>query len=122
MLDVTPQQLRQMPLPDPGDGDKRARGNVLIIGGSRDVPGAALLAGVGALRAGAGRLQIATCASNASALAVSLPEALVSGLTETPSGDIDAGAIKSLEPLLERADCVLLGCGLNDGPELSELA
>jgi ADP-dependent NAD(P)H-hydrate dehydratase len=122
MLDVTPELLRQMPLPDPGEGDKRARGNVLIIGGSREVPGAALLAGVSALRAGGGRLQIATCASNASALAVAMPEALVTGLPETPSGGIDSCAIESLKPRLARADCVLLGSGLNDGEQLSELA
>jgi hypothetical protein len=58
---VTGELLRRMPLPRPGqDGDKEERGRVLVIGGSREVPGGALLAGVAALRAGAGKLQIAT--------------------------------------------------------------
>jgi ADP-dependent NAD(P)H-hydrate dehydratase len=43
---------------------------VLIIAGSIEVPGAALLAGLGVLRAGAGILQIATCRSAALHLAM----------------------------------------------------
>jgi ADP-dependent NAD(P)H-hydrate dehydratase len=41
------------------------------------VPGAALLAGLGALRSGAGVLQIATCKSIASHLGMAMPEAMV---------------------------------------------
>jgi hydroxyethylthiazole kinase-like uncharacterized protein yjeF len=121
MNDVTPELLQTLPLPDPGEGDKRTRGDVLVVGGARNVPGAILLAGLGALRAGAGRLQIATSVSNASALAVSVPEALVLGLAETPSGSLKSEAITSLKPLLERADCVLIGSGLNDDEETSNL-
>ena len=57
---VTPDQLRQMPLPQPEPGGgKEQRGRVLIIGGSVTVPGAALLAATGALRVGAGKVAIA---------------------------------------------------------------
>jgi len=42
MIDVTPELLGKMPLPDPGEGDKRARGNVLVVGGAMSVPGAVL--------------------------------------------------------------------------------
>ena len=121
MIDVTPELLRKMPLPDPGEGDKRARGNVLVIGGAMSVPGAVLLAGTGALRAGAGRLQIATCMSNASALAVAVPEALVLGLPETTAGGLESRAIESLKPLIARADCLLLGSGLHDDEDLAKL-
>ena len=62
------------------DGDKEERGRLLIVGGSREVPGAALLAGLAGLRAGAGKLQIATGASVAIALGVAIPEARVIGL------------------------------------------
>ena len=45
--------LKRFPLPHhPDDADKEDRGRVLVIGGSREVPGAALLAGIAALRAG----------------------------------------------------------------------
>lgn len=81
-IEITPQFLRQLPLPDPKEGDKKARGSVLIIAGGRDVPGAALLAGLGAMRAGAGRLQLGICARHASTMAMAVPEALVLGLCE----------------------------------------
>ena len=61
---ITPELLRTMPLPQHEQGaDKDSRGRVLVGAGSRDVPGAALLAGVGALRAGGGKLQVATVRS-----------------------------------------------------------
>ncbi|MCP1412634.1 NAD(P)H-hydrate repair Nnr-like enzyme with NAD(P)H-hydrate dehydratase domain [Paenarthrobacter sp. A20] len=41
---VTPSLLRDWPLPEPGE-DKYSRGAVLVIGGARTTPGAALLVG-----------------------------------------------------------------------------
>jgi len=48
------------------DGDKEQRGHVLILGGSREMPGAVILAATAALRAGAGKLTIANGANGAS--------------------------------------------------------
>src|SRR5436305_9753198 len=98
MMELTPDVLRQMPLPDPHEGDKKARGNVLVIAGSVEVPGAALLAGTAALRAGAGRLRIATCARHATALAMAVPEAFVLGLAESDEGGVDRSSIGELLP------------------------
>ena len=50
----------------------------------------------GALRAGAGRIRIATCKSHAAGLAIAIPEALVVGLGETSEGDIDPGEIPKI--------------------------
>ena len=73
---ITPELLREMPLPWPDEGgDKEERGRVLVVGGGRETPGAVVLAGTAALRAGAGKLQVATGASNAAIVASSLPEA-----------------------------------------------
>ena len=88
-VNLTAELLRATPLPRHGDDDdKEGRGRVLVIGGSCEVPGAALLAAVGALRAGAGKLQIATCRSVAVNLGLVVPEALVVGLPETAEGGI----------------------------------
>jgi ADP-dependent NAD(P)H-hydrate dehydratase len=114
MIEITPELLRKMPLPEPGEGDKTARGDVLVIAGSRQVPGAALLSGEAALRAGAGRLRIATCTSNAAAVAVAVPEAFVIGLSETAEGGIDPSNVDELLRLVEDADCILVGPGLLD--------
>jgi NAD(P)H-hydrate repair Nnr-like enzyme with NAD(P)H-hydrate dehydratase domain len=45
-------------LPEPdAQGDKRTRGMVVCVGGSAELPGAAVLAGTAALRAGAGTVR-----------------------------------------------------------------
>src|SRR4051794_4497712 len=78
---ITPGLLRDWPLPDPRGG-KESRGTVLVVGGARFTPGAVLLAGVAALRAGAGRLQLAVNESTAAALSIAVPEAKVVGLPD----------------------------------------
>ena len=56
--------LRGWPLPQPDvDGDKEERGRLLVIAGSREMPGALILAANAALNAGAGKLTVATAAS-----------------------------------------------------------
>jgi NAD(P)H-hydrate repair Nnr-like enzyme with NAD(P)H-hydrate dehydratase domain len=77
IAELDEQLLRDHPLPPVGQGDKDARGSILIIAGSRDVAGAALLTAMGAMRSGAGRLQIATARSAAPQLAFAMPEAMV---------------------------------------------
>jgi ADP-dependent NAD(P)H-hydrate dehydratase len=112
---ITAEFLRRMPLPQPAeDGDKDQRGRVLVVAGSTSVPGAALLAATAALRAGAGKLQIATCQSIATQLGLAMPEALVLGLPETPSGEIDQSAAVALRERIARCDAVLIGPGMLD--------
>jgi ADP-dependent NAD(P)H-hydrate dehydratase len=94
--------LRRWPLPSDSDGDKFSRGTVLVIGGSPNTPGAAILAGAAALRMGAGRLQIATDAGAVTATAVAVPEALVSGHSDPDE----------LIRRVQQAACVLVGPGL----------
>jgi hydroxyethylthiazole kinase-like uncharacterized protein yjeF len=106
--------LAKMPLPQPdSNGDKATRGQVLAVGGSMQVPGAILLAGVAALRAGAGMLQLATGAPLVAALGMAAPEALVVSLPVTRAGEI-AGerAGRLLDRYAEKADGVLLGPGM----------
>src|SRR6478672_5115336 len=86
---VTPEVLRAWRLPEP-TGDKNTRGSILVIGGSSETLGAVLLAAEAAMRAGAGKLQVATAASVAPYAAAALPEALVRSLPETGSGAITA--------------------------------
>jgi hydroxyethylthiazole kinase-like uncharacterized protein yjeF len=119
---VTPEFLCTHPLPKHGqEGDKQSRGRVLVIAGSVEVPGAALLAGLGALRAGAGILQIATCRSAAPHLAMAMPEAMVVGCRETPAGGIDPSNAPRLTELGSGSDAVLIGPGMMDETAVAEL-
>ena len=114
---VTPQVLRGWPLPQPERaGDKADRGSALVIAGSPTTVGAALLAGVAALRAGAGRLAVVTAEPVAAALGVALPEALVAGVPVTDGGALRPDAVASLGELLSGAQAVLVGPGLA-GPD-----
>jgi hydroxyethylthiazole kinase-like uncharacterized protein yjeF len=114
---VTRALLRRLPLPALDDaGDKESRGRVLVIGGSVQVPGAVLLAGVGALRAGAGKLQLATARAAAVPLALAVPEAMVVALPTARDGEL-AGA-RAAAPLREhatKAQAVLVGPGMAAG-------
>ena len=110
---VTPSLLRAWPLPSAGE-DKYSRGAVLVIGGARATPGAALLAGTAALRAGAGRLTMAVAESVAIQLAVSLPEAGVAGLPESADGSVLGSGLEPLLSDLRSADAVLVGPGLDN--------
>lgn len=114
--------LRSNRPPTPQEsGDKHSRGRVLVVAGSVQVPGAALLAGLGALRAGAGVLQIATCKSNATHLGIAMPEAMVIGCRETAGGEIDPAGATRLVELSNDADSVVIGPGLMDETAVAEL-
>nr|WP_205863188.1 NAD(P)H-hydrate dehydratase [Planosporangium thailandense] len=105
--------LREWPLPAP-DGDKGSRGTVLVVGGSRFTPGAVLLAGVAALRAGAGVLQLAVAESTATALSIQVPEALVIGLPETAEGSVAGRPPRRLVDLAAQARAIAVGPGLDN--------
>ena len=114
---VTPALLRSWPVPEPDDGgSKHDRGTVLVVGGATSTPGAVLLAGLGALRVGAGRLQVATVAPTAVALGVALPEAAVQGLPEGEEGSLDVGCAKELATSCGSAAALVLGPGMIGKP------
>ncbi len=107
--------LRAWPLPMPGaDGDKEERGHVLIVGGAREMPGAVILAATAALRAGAGKLTIATGESVAHVVALAMPEARVIGLAETADGGLAPAAVALLAPLAGKIGALLVGPGMQD--------
>jgi hydroxyethylthiazole kinase-like uncharacterized protein yjeF len=116
---VTPSLLREWPLPAPG-ADKYSRGSVLVVGGARATPGAALLAGTAALRAGAGKLSLAVAESVAVQLGVAIPECGAIGLAETEQGSVKA-ELERISSYLDRADALLVGPGLDDQDLAGEL-
>lgn len=120
---LTAARLKERPLPVPQEGSKDERGSALVLGGSASVPGAALLAGVAALRAGAGKLKIATVGSAAMGMALAVPEAMVIGLPETAEGGVDgAGAAECLRKAAKGCDALLVGPGLMENGPTTALA
>ena len=101
------------PPPVHGDGTtKNSRGHVVIVGGARLVPGAPRLTAEAALRAGAGKVQVATIASAAILLGVMLPEAGIIALPEDGDGEIAAPDAGPMHQPLDRCDTVVIGPGM----------
>jgi ADP-dependent NAD(P)H-hydrate dehydratase len=108
--------LRAWPLPRPSpDDDKEARGRVLVVAGSAEMPGAAVLAGEAALRAGAGKLVVGTSATVAAVVAQQLPEARVVALPEDDDGGLLTEGVERLDKILAQTRSVLVGPGMAAG-------
>ena len=86
-------------------------GHVLVIGGNSGMAGAAVLAGEAALRAGAGRVTVATRPGHAGLIALKRPELMTHGINSSAD----------LLPLLARATVVALGPGLGQDDWAREL-
>ncbi len=103
------------PLPMPaGETDKNSRGQVLVIGGARRVPGAVALTAEAALRVGAGKVRVATITAAAIPLGIAMPEIGVLALPENDDGNIAIGDDAALAATLDRVDAVVIGPGMGD--------
>lgn len=93
---------------------KNKRGHALIIAGSANYSGAAVLAGNAAMRSGVGLVTVVTPKSCKDATASRiLPEVMVRGVAETKNGAISEAAFDEIGDLLEKADSIAIGCGLS---------
>ena len=120
---ITPELLAAMPLPDYGAAaDKADRGKLLVIAGSRRLPGAAILVARAALRTGCGTVRVAAPASVAMPIGVALPELMVLPLPETPAGTIALEALDEIEAQYEACSAMVFGPGLDEHEATDELA
>lgn len=119
---VTRKTLRDLSVPKHDEeGDKEARGRVLVVGGAAEMPGAVVLAAEAALRAGAGKLRIATVASVAPLVGIAVPESRVYALEETEGGAIAPSAAERIAELAGGVDAVVVGPGMIDQDALDRL-
>lgn len=102
--------------PDPVDPltEKRRRGVVLVVAGRVGSSGAAVLAGRGALAAGAGLVTLAVPAPVREEVAGLHPALMTIGLPADTDGALHADAVHALP--LEHVDAVVAGPGLGTGP------
>ena len=121
LSDVSPREdLSASPLPlpppRPKTGHKGTFGRVLVVAGSRGMSGAACLAGMGALRGGAGLVHLAVPSSIESIVCGYDPSYLVHGLSDNHEGRLDAGCEVPLGELQRGMDAVVIGPGLGSSP------
>jgi ADP-dependent NAD(P)H-hydrate dehydratase len=111
---LTLRLLQRLPLPLEAHDGKDGRGVVLTVGGAPQMPGAIVLTATAALRAGAGKLQIATARSVAAFVGVAVPEAYVLGVEETADGGLAPNAVAAIAKRADGADAVVIGPGMVD--------
>ncbi|MFZ1948373.1 MAG: NAD(P)H-hydrate dehydratase [bacterium] len=109
-----------MPVRSP-DAHKGSCGHVACICGSTGLTGAAALASLSALRAGAGLVTLAVPRSLNAIMETKLTEVMTLPVEETAQGSFSVHALGALQDLVGRADCVALGPGLSRNPETAEL-
>ena len=102
--------------PRPERAHKGDFGRVLVVGGSIDYPGAALLAGLGAMRAGAGVVRVAAAESVAARLAGAVPELTWMALDEEAPGLIAPGGWRHVTAEAAEHDALVIGPGLGRVP------
>jgi len=102
----------------PPDSYKNTHGHALVIAGSREMAGAAVLCGRAAMRSGAGLVTIATPATAQPVVAArAMPEIMTATLSETQQGAASVEAIEQVARLTKRASVVAIGPGLTSADE-----
>lgn len=109
---LTPDVLAPLRGLRPANADKRACGHVLLVGGSRDMPGALLMSASAAVRSGAGLVTALAPQSVAPAFAAALPEAMWAHGAESEEGGLTEDNFEKVRSLAARADALVLGPGM----------
>jgi NAD(P)H-hydrate epimerase len=119
---ITPQDFGTLLRPRPRDSNKGMFGHVLVVGGSVGKSGAAAMAGMSALRSGAGLVTVAMAKSALPSVAGFAAELMTEPLPETDTGGIDVAAMKSgkLPQLASSMTVVAIGPGIGGQPETIE--
>ena len=110
---TTPEIVRKLMPQRSADGHKGSYGRILLVGGSQGLSGAAAMAGMAALRAGAGLVTLAVPAGIHSLMEVKLTEVMTKPLPETGEMTVSRDAAGAVLDMLEAADVLALGPGIS---------
>jgi len=117
-----PEVFRHLLAPRTADSNKGSYGHVLVVAGARGKTGAAAMAGVAALRSGAGLSTVASAESAITAIASYAPEIMAEPLPETDAGSISLKALDQVLPhIAEKKTVIAIGPGMGHHPETVDL-
>ena len=109
---VEPGDLVDYFAPLPSNIDKYSRGSVLIVAGSAQYPGAAIMAAKSAARAGAGYVAVAAPDACANLIRMALPSIPVFAIPSDSRGSFGAAARMTVCEIAKKYSCVLCGPGM----------
>jgi NAD(P)H-hydrate epimerase len=120
---TTPADIASMIGPRPAASNKGNFGHVLVIGGAVGKAGAAAMAGMAALRAGAGLSTVGTPKSALPTVAGFHPEVMTEPLEETEAGTISKRVLGygHLEALAKNKTVLAVGPGISRHPETADV-
>jgi len=113
---IHPRDFAPLIGPRPEDSNKGLYGHVLVLGGSVGKAGSVAMAGMAALRAGAGLSTVATAKSALATVAGFYPELMTESLSETDAGTIATSAGVRIEELLKNMTVAAIGPGISRDP------
>lgn len=99
---------------------KRNAGRLLVVAGSRSMPGAAILTTRAAVRAGAGMTTVLAPSMIAKSIAGAVPEATTIPADATSEGALSLEAAASIVPELDGFHALAIGPGMGRGDETAE--
>jgi NAD(P)H-hydrate epimerase len=119
---TTARDLAEFLAPRAVDSNKGMYGHALVVGGSFGKSGAAAMAGMAVLRAGAGLSTVATPKSVLTSVASFSPELMTEPLLETEAGSISKAGLRDgrFEQLVSPMTVVAIGPGIGRHPETIE--
>ena len=117
---ITAREIAPLIGPRPLAANKGNFGHVLVIGGSFGKAGAAAMAGMAALRSGAGLSTVATPKSVLATVAGFHPEVMTEPLDETDAGSISTRSNEPVDALIKGKTVLAVGPGISRIPETSE--
>jgi hydroxyethylthiazole kinase-like uncharacterized protein yjeF len=118
---ITARDFASLIGPRPPDSNKGKYGHALVIGGSVGKAGSVAMAGMSALRVGAGLATVATAESALPTVAGFHPELMTEPLKETVEGTIAASVLERLVALAKGKSVLAIGPGISRFPETAEL-
>jgi NAD(P)H-hydrate epimerase len=118
---ITQRLIQSYLFPRPAESHKGTAGHLLVIAGSTGKTGAASMASISALRAGAGLVTLAIAESLNPVLESQMLEAMTVPLPESKRGVLGDSAFKAIQQELPGKKCLAIGPGIGQAGDTKKL-
>ncbi|MBI1912540.1 MAG: NAD(P)H-hydrate dehydratase [Deltaproteobacteria bacterium] len=118
---ITEDDLRKILKPRVPDSHKGLYGHLLVVAGSTGMTGAAYMAGISAMRVGAGLTTVAVPESLNPIMEVKTTEVMTKPLPETESRTVGLVSLEKVKEIMEGKDALVIGPGVGNSEDIYNL-